>query len=646
MRICRLMSVVPVVVMLAGVVAPAVGQESRASGGVAGATAHKMSGPSIEQFMRIRTPGSATIAADGSMYVRDWPDGVWQLYRVPADQVGKSSAGQKLTDFRDGLSGYSLSPDGRTVLLFHAVGGNENTQISMLKPEGGTKPLVENPKAQFAVNLWLDDSSGFVYTGNDTSASDFYIYRYDLADGKVTQLLGKEGSWSAGDVTKDTKRYLVAQYRSISDSSVYELDAAGGKLTELSVKPREGTSSNDIVGYLPGEESVLLLTDADADLKRLVVKDLSTGAVSEPIKELSGFELDGAAIDHERRRLVVAVNRDGYGELAMYELPSFKRMPLPEIPKGVVSIGDMRDGRLSWTLNNAQVPGLTYTIDRTGGEPRQITFADTQGIDLSKFPLPRLVRYTSFDGLEIPAFLWTPPGYKEGTPIPFVVNYHGGPEGQHRPTFSALTQYLLSRGYGVMQPNVRGSTGYGRKFHMMDDYKKRWDSVKDGVEAARWLVKNNYAAAGRIAAYGGSYGGFMSVAVVVEDGASKEHVFGASVDVVGIVNMKTFLEQTSGYRRKLREVEYGPLTDPEFLASVSSINRIDDIKVPMMIAHGLNDPRVPVGEAMQLAVGLQQRGFDPELVFCPDEGHGFQKLSNRLLFAERMAKFLDRTIGK
>ena len=197
-----------------------------------------------------------------------------------------------------------------------------------------------------------------------------------------------------------------------------------------------------------------------------------------------------------------------------------------------------------------------------------------------------------------------------------------------------------------MQPNVRGSTGYGRKFHMMDDYKKRWDSVKDGVEAARWLVKNNYARAGKIAAYGGSYGGFMSVAVVVEDGSSKDQVFGASVDVVGIVNMKTFLEQTAGYRRKLREVEYGPLSDPEFLATVSSINRIDDIKVPMMIAHGLNDPRVPVGEAMQLAVGLQQRGYDPELVFCPDEGHGFAKLPNRLLFSDRMVKFLDRTIGK
>jgi dipeptidyl aminopeptidase/acylaminoacyl peptidase len=177
---------------------------------------------------------------------------------------------------------------------------------------------------------------------------------------------------------------------------------------------------------------------------------------------------------------------------------------------------------------------------------------------------------------------------------------------------------------------------------MMDNYKNRWHSVKDGVEAARWLVKSGFSQNGRIAAYGGSYGGFMSVATVIEG----PDVFGASVDIVGVVNFKTFLEQTKDYRRKLREAEYGPLSDPEFLASVSPLKRVDEIKVPMLIAHGANDPRVPVGEAMQLAVGLQKRGYDPELLFFPDEGHGFAKLENRLLFAQRMVKFLQRTIGE
>ena len=181
---------------------------------------------------------------------------------------------------------------------------------------------------------------------------------------------------------------------------------------------------------------------------------------------------------------------------------------------------------------------------------------------------------------------------------------------------------------------------------MMDDYKKRWDSVKDGVEAARWLVREGYSSAGKIAATGGSYGGFMASAVAVEDGGSEKPVFGASATVVGIVNVRTFLEQTSGYRRKLREAEYGPLSDPEFLDSISSIRRVDQIKIPMMIAHGLNDPRVPIGEAMQLAVALKKRGMDPVEMYFPDEGHGFAKLENRLLYSERLVKFLDATIGK
>src|SRR5690606_12474405 len=178
------------------------------------------------------------------------------------------------------------------------------------------------------------------------------------------------------------------------------------------------------------------------------------------------------------------------------------------------------------------------------------------------------ITYPSYDCLEIPVFLYTPPGYKPGKPIPFVAMYHGGPEAQFRPSFSPLTQYLLASGFGIIQPNVRGSTGYGREFHMLDNYKNRWDSVRDGVEAVRWLISNGYTEPGRVAAYGGSYGGFMASAVIIEG----SDVFGASINVVGIVNFITFLEQTKDYRRKLREAEYGPLSDPEFLASISPLN--------------------------------------------------------------------------
>jgi dipeptidyl aminopeptidase/acylaminoacyl peptidase len=616
-------------------------------------------GPGIERFVRIRTPGSPSIAPDGTMYVRDLPDGVFQLYRVKGDSVKADFKGEKLTNYKDGLAGFSMWDDGSKILLLHAFGGNENTQVSLLDTASGKiTELLANPKVQHAVNHWLDDGSGFVYTANDESPNDFYIYRYDFGAGKKTKLLGKEGSWSLADMTKDGSRAIVSQFRSASDSTMQELTTASGTLMDLTALPSGGgTVSVEAVGYMPDEQSVVYVSDIEGGLKKVFVRDLRSGAITKPLSALDAVHVDGASINRERTLMAVVTNEDGYGVPHLYRLPSFEPVKLPQIERGVVSLSSLRGNKIQWTQSNARTPGLTFgwTAPASGeaaGPVRQLTFADTQGIDLDAFPLPELVRYKAFDGLSVPAFLYTPTGYKKGTPIPFVVNYHGGPEGQFRPVFDRTVQYLLSEGFGVLQPNVRGSDGYGREFLMMDDYKKRWDSVRDGVDAAAWLVTSGYAVPGRIATYGGSYGGFMSVACLVEDqqrvdaGTQKERLFGAGIDVVGIVNVKTFLEQTSGYRRKLREVEYGPLSDPEFLQSISSIHKIDKINVPMMIAHGLNDPRVPIGEAMQLAVGLMKRGMDPVQFYCHDEGHGFQKLENRLLFSKRMSQFLKSTIAK
>lgn len=622
--------------------------------------------PSIERFLRIRAAGMPAVTPEGALLVRDWPDGVNQLYMYEDGVARPGAAAVRLTEYADGLSMYSLSPDGSRVLLGFAAGGNENTQFAVMPTprRGAAAPratmALSNPRVQHSVNFWLQDGSGFVYTANDPSPTDFYIYRHDFEGEKRTLLLGREGAWSAQDMTRDGKRLLVTQYISISDSRVYELDVASGNMTELTIRPaseEEGaTASNRVVGYMPDERSVLVLSDAEGGSLKLFLRELGTGAVRKALPGLDRYELDSARTNEERTLLAAVTNEDGYGVLYVFRLPEFERVELPRIERGVVSVGQMRADSITWTLNNARTPGLAFTceVPATGkaGPARQVTFAETQGIDLGAFPLPELVKYKAFDGLEIPAFLFLPAGHERGRPIPFIVNYHGGPESQHRPVFNASNQFLLSRGFGILLPNVRGSTGYGREFHMLDDYKNRWNSVRDGVDGAEWLVKSGYAEAGRIATFGGSYGGFMSVACLVEDqervdaGQRGERLFGAGVNIVGIVNMRTFLEQTSGYRRKLREAEYGPLTDPEFLASVSPINRIDKINVPMFIAHGLNDPRVPVGEAMQLAIGLMQRGVDPVQFYAPDEGHGFAKLSNRLLFMERVAKFLEETIGR
>jgi dipeptidyl aminopeptidase/acylaminoacyl peptidase len=620
-------------------------------------------GPGIRQFLGIWTPRFPVPLPDGSLLIVDRVDGVQQLVRMVPKHRGASALDPRdatrlrLTDYPDGISRYSVSPDGKWAVLAHARGGNENTQLTLLDLAGGptaTSPLLANPAVQADVNVWLRDGSGLIYSANDASPNDFHLYRWDLASRKPISLLAREGSWRAVDVRTDGSRVLVSHVLSASHVESFELDPATGRLDDVTIRPEEGTAASRLVGYMPDERSALILSDTRDGRARLFVRDLVTGTVREPVAALGTFEISAASINEPRDLLVVVTNEDGYGVPHVYALPGFDALPPPTPERGVFTSAGMRGRTLVWSLSNAQRPGMAFaTTYAADGKPatRQLTWTETQGIDFASFRLPEMVKFKTFDGREIPAFLYLPAGHRKGTPIPFVVTYHGGPEGQHRPAFEPVTQYFLSRGFGVLLPNVRGSTGYGREYQMLDDYRKRWDSVRDGVDAAEWLTRNGYAAPGRIATYGASYGGYMSVACVVEDGERvargerAKPLFGACVDVVGIVNLKTFLEETSGYRRKLREIEYGPLSNPAFLDSISTLRRVDKIRVPVFIAHGFNDPRVPVQEALRLATALKEQGADPKLFVAPDEGHGFVKLDNRIYFYERLGQFLDETIG-
>lgn len=622
------------------------------------------SAPSISQFLKIRAGGTPVLLPDGSFLQRDWPDGVWQLYRVTPKNPGPNASyapndvvRTQLTNFPDGIGAFSLSPDGKRCVIMHARGGNENTQLSSLDPMSPgiatLTPILANPAVQASVNAWLENSTGFFYSANDESPNDFYLYRYDFETGKAKKIWGQPGSWSVSGVTKDGSRVLITQDISASDSHIFELNLATGAKQELTIAPQGATAANEAVGYLPGDQSVVITSDRTGGMQRVYQRDLKSGKIREPLPALARFELDGAGINDRRDMMLVVTNEDGYAVPHFYSLPSFKSVAGPQMERGVVGGGDFRGSKLVWSMSNARDAGQAYVTTFGGAAPvtQQLTWTDNAGVDLSRFRLPELVHYPAFDSKSIPAFLYLPEGFQKGQAIPFIVYYHGGPEGQNRPGFSAALQYFVSRGYGLILPNVRGSTGYGREFQMLDDYKGRWNSVRDGVDAAEWLVKQGYSKPGWIATYGGSYGGFMSIACNVEDqqrvdsGARKERLFGAAIDVVGIVNMQSFLEKTSGYRRKLREVEYGPLADPEFLKSISSIHKVDKLNVPFFIAHGFNDPRVPVEEAMQLAIALKERKQSPRVFIAPDEGHGFQKLDNRIYFNERALQFLDETIG-
>jgi dipeptidyl aminopeptidase/acylaminoacyl peptidase len=615
----------------------------------------------IEKFLKIRTPTKPAFDHQGNLYTLDFPTGTLQLYRVSKGQ--KAIAEQpmtQITQFQDGISSFSISPNGVHLIMAAAQGGNEKTQIYQWVDQK-VQHIIGNDKTVSTFLLWKPDSSGFFYSSNESNLKDFHLYYWDINQKKSTKILAKSGQWKVSHISSQMDRLLIEEYLSASHAKVYEInisdlntDPTMRQMKEFTIHQANETAYNQAVGYLPGDDKILLISDKEG-YPQLYLREISSPNYVRPIPSIHPFTIDQATISADQKFLTLLINENGYASLKLFLLPSLDEIIIPEIPKGVVSVEPIVNQQLIWTISNAQSPNLSYAWTIGSNEPaRNITEAFTAGIELTEFTLPELIQYQSFDQKEIPAFLYLPPNYPKDPQkryaLPFVVNYHGGPEAQFRPYFDRNTQILLKMGFGVIQPNVRGSTGYGRNYQMSDDYQKRWQSVQDGYFAAKWLVDQKYAQPGKIATYGGSYGGFMSIACLVEDSNQMKknqqpRLFGAGVDVVGIVNFKTFLEQTADYRRKLREVEYGPLSDPEFLKSISTIHRTDEINVNLMIAHGLNDPRVPVGEAMQLAVAMQNKGFDPELLFFADEGHGFAKLPNRILFVNRLIRFLNREIG-
>ncbi|NOX57931.1 MAG: S9 family peptidase [Planctomycetes bacterium] len=594
--------------------------------------------PSMAQFIKINVPSSGDLAPDGTFYFIDDPAGVYQLFGRKAS----SKNAIQLTRFEDGISGYVLSDDGKWAIVAASKGGDEQNDLYLLNAvTAQIDPLFVDRETVFGSVVWRADSKAFAYRSNKDSKNDFHVYVYDLATRESTRVLDRKGYFYPADFSPDGTRLMVGKYNSATHSQLFEIDLVSKRAKE--VTPKDEAWSFGPVAYAADGRSFFVSTNYRGDLMNLRRLDLSGGSLTPIAPDLDRYEAEGALTNIDRSMLAILINEDGYRTLHLRSLPDLKPLQGPPCKKGIIGGVRLRGSQMLYRVESSNDPGIIYkwSPQKPKASPVAMTTADLQGIDVAAFNLPELIKYKSFDGLEIPAFLYTPNGYQKGSHIPFIVSYHGGPESQFRPGFTRSFQYFLSRGFGVLAPNVRGSSGYGKKFLEMDNYKKRMDSVRDGVQAAQWLVDNHYSQPGRIAAFGGSYGGFMVVATITQ--APK--LFGAACDVVGIVNFKTFLERTKAYRRKLREAEYGPLSDPEFLESISPIRLVDRIETPILIAHGRNDPRVPVHEAEQLHEALVKRNHDSELLIFDDEGHGFRKEHNRIKFYEMLAEFFEKKIG-
>jgi dipeptidyl aminopeptidase/acylaminoacyl peptidase len=592
--------------------------------------------PDIDAFMQIGYAGNPEITRDGNtLFFTSNASGVNQVYRMDAG----GGWPYQLSVFTEGVNFVSLSPTGDYLVCGVARGGDENAQLWLMDARTGqTENLTHQPEARHGSPSWTPDGKALFYSSTEADGKNFYIYKFDLAS-RTKSLLADIAGWnSAGDVSDDGTKLLVLHAESNTNTDLYLVDLQTGARTPLT--EHQGEIVYDSAQFDRTGREVYLLSNGNPDgiLRRAVLE--VAGRRLQFLDTTGPWEAGVLGLSPDRDVMGWTVNEDGYTRLKLWDLERDRALPVPPLDGQVGGFSFTAGSKVAVSFSSAVNSPDVWIWDWKAPELRKVTRVTYAGVDPSRFVAPELVRYRSFDGTEIPAFLYLPPDYRPGHPVPFVVHVHGGPESQFTPGFIRHFQYLLLNGYGIFAPNVRGSAGYGKAYMDLDNYKKRLDSVKDLKAGADWLIDKRYSAPGLLAVKGGSYGGYMTLAAITE----YPDVFSAAVDDVGIANFVTFLRNTADYRRALREAEYGPLSDPEFLESISPLTKADRIKTPLLVIHGENDPRVPVGEARQIAEAVRANGGEVDTLIFADEGHGVAKRANVLTVYRRMVEFLDRTL--
>lgn len=594
--------------------------------------------PPIETYMQISSVYQPRPSKKGGLFfvsdLRETP----QLYFTKSPNHWP----EQITFFPDGVSFFELSPDGNRILVATQTGGNEQFDIQMVEPtKKNVTPLVMNPNKRVESFLWAKSGRWFAYTSNERNGTDMDLYRFDMVSLKSTLLAELKGSNRVADISPDENWIAMENAQSATDSDILLFSLADKKVQIPS--QHSGAQNHEWPRFSADSKGLFLISDAVAGRREVFFHKLGEKYPGLALTQEKA-ETEKLVLDEKRERLGVYVNRDGYGTFQWAPVTPRgavvgKWAELKTDP-GVIGAARFGEGKsIFYTFSNSRRTWDAWE-SKGVGKPVQWTQSTNGNLDTNCFLKEELVSYPSFDGKEIPAFLYLPSS--TAREIPFIVYIHGGPEAQFRPVFNKTFQYFLQNGFGILAPNVRGSTGYGREFTMADDYKKRMDSVQDGIFAGKWLLEKRYAAAGKLAVYGGSYGGFMVLRMLQVD----PQMFAAASESVGISNFVTFLKNTKPYRRALREAEYGPLSDEEFLKSISPTSYVDVIKTPLLIFHGANDPRVPVSESEQIAEALKDKGVAVELKVFADEGHGNTKLRNILEQARLMTRFFESHLVK
>lgn len=554
---------------------------------------------------------------------------------------------KQVTFFSEPIYKGSICPDTQVngFLFAKDIGGNEAYQLYYFDLDTGRYRMLTDGKSRNDHGIWSKDGRKLLFSSTKANGIDHDIYLCDPFSKKEPVMVWKgHGYWYPIDWSPDGRFAIIAHFCSVSEHFLYSLDIESGGITNFDFN-RPGAAFRGGIWNNKGS-GIFFTSDENHDFNQLYYYQLDTGEKKCITRDIN-WDVELMSLSPDGTRLSFVVNENGLSQLYIYKIETDEIEKMPNLPLGVINALKWRPNGnyLGISINTPKAPSDVFVLDIRKKTTVRWTFSETGGLDTSAFVSPQLIHYNTFDqegnkSRKIPAYFFKPPNKQKQYPV--LIYIHGGPESQYRPEFSPIFQFYLNElGVAVLAPNVRGSTGYGKHFLKLDNGYKREDSVYDIGKLLDWIEKRPELDSTRVAVMGGSYGGYMVLASMTHFNQRLR----CGIDIVGISNFVTFLENTQSYRRDLRRIEYGDERDPvmrRHLERISPTSNAHKITKPMLIVQGLNDPRVPVSEAEQMLRAIRKNGGEAWYLLAKDEGHGFRKKTNRDYYTKAVILFLQR----
>ena len=593
----------------------------------------------LKKMFDVTAPGMGMLSPDQKTLYFGWKvTGQSHIWKID----GPKSFPTQMTSGSDAVTLKDVSPNGKFLIIGKDTNGQENPGLYKLDLMSGMiSELYRKDKVQAGFSFLTDDSRYLYFTANDKKPDSYSTYKLDLETMKTETIYDGDGNWYVADQKNNGQKLLYVKYSGARMNEYFDFDPKNKTMTPVI---GQNEKSEYEVNYANKDGEYLVLSDKENFKKLYLFKNKELKILTP--KDLQ-FDVSGFTMDHQRTRIIYNVNRDGYTKLYAMDAKTFKPIQIPEFKNAdhIFSGSTTRNGQISMLgVISSQSPRISYSYNWVTKKMVQWVLPSAPEVDLKKFAVAKLMNYEARDKIKIPMFVRFPEGCEVSKNCPVVVHFHGGPEGQSEAGFNPMAQAFVNEGFIFVEPNVRGSEGYGKIWLDSDNGIKREKVITDIEDASIW-IKNNWKnvknESPKMGIMGWSYGGYSTLFAMTKYAGS----YNAGVALVGMSNLVTFMQNTAPYRRILRMSEYGnPDTDKDFMMRLSPVTYIDQIRDPLMIIQGANDPRVPAGEAIQMQEALVKKKIKSQLIIFADEGHGSAKKENQVLEIGHMIEFFKTNL--